>query len=277
MSEYKIRVMTPEELRRMQLIQTELLAEVDRICQKHGIHYSVEGGTLLGAIRHGGFIPWDDDVDIAMLRPEYNKFCRVCKDELDSDNYFFQTHETDTEYRWGYAKVLKNGTSFIRYGQEHMKMRRGVYVEIFPMDGIPKNPFAVKMFNITRLLCRKIMWSEVGKYQCKGWFTRLWFRFLNLIPVDRAFDILNGLARKYSVDKSKYVTCLSFPDCWVKGYKGFKKEYYINTKRARFENITVNIPEKEKELLCTLYGETYMEFPPESERVTHIPTSNFEF
>lgn len=277
MNEYKVRTMNPEELRRMQLIQTELLAEVDRICLKHGIHYSVEGGTLLGAIRHKGFIPWDDDVDIAMLRPEYEKFCQVCEQEIDKEKYFFQNHTTDNEYRWGYAKVLRNNTSFTRYGQEHMKMRRGVYVEIFPMDGIPKNFFTRKIFNFTRLICRKIMWSEVGKLQCKNWFIRAWFSLLNTIPVDKAFSMLDKLAKKYSVEKSEYVTCLSFPDCWVKGCKGFKKEYYIETERADFENITVNVPVKSKELLVTLYGETYMEFPPESERKTHIPTSDFQF
>lgn len=102
---YAIKYMNSDELRKMQLIQLELLEEVDRICTKYGISYSVEGGTLLGTVRHKGFIPWDDDVDIAMVRSEYIKFCRACEKELDNAKYFFQTHDTDPEYRWGYAKV----------------------------------------------------------------------------------------------------------------------------------------------------------------------------
>lgn len=274
---YAIRHMTSEELRRMQLIQAELLEEVDRICTKHHISYSVEGGTLLGAVRHKGFIPWDDDVDIAMLRSEYRKFCRVCEKELDKDKYFFQNHDTDPEYRWGYAKVLKNGTSFVRYGQEHMKMRRGVYVEIFPMDGIPESRTERKIYNLLRVCCRKIMWSEVGKVSCESAGMRLWFGILNKIPVDRAFAVLDFLAKKYDERKTKYVTCLSFTDCWVKGYHGFKREYYLNTKRMTFEGREVNVPQKEKELLATLYGKDYMTPPLVEDRETHIPTSSFEF
>lgn len=274
---YTIREMTKEELRRMQLIQLELLQEVDRICTKHHISYSVEGGTLLGAVRHGGFIPWDDDVDIAMVRSEYRKFCKVCKKELDSEKYFFQNHDTDPEYRWGYAKVLKNGTSFVRYGQEHLKMRRGVYVEIFPMDGIPEGPIEKKFYNFLRVCCRKVMWSEVGKISCKSIGMRLWFGMVNRIPVDKAFAMLEFLSKKYDERRARYVTCLSFPDCWVKGEPGFKREYYLNTKRMLFEGEEINVPQKETELLVTLYGNDYMTPPPEKERGTHIPTSSFEF
>ena len=269
--------MTKEELRRMQLIQLELLQEVDRICTKHHISYSVEGGTLLGAVRHGGFIPWDDDVDIAMVRSEYRKFCKVCKKELDSEKYFFQNHDTDPEYRWGYAKVLKNGTSFVRYGQEHLKMRRGVYVEIFPMDGIPEGPIEKKFYNFLRVCCRKVMWSEVGKISCKSIGMRLWFGMVNRIPVDKAFAMLEFLSKKYDERRARYVTCLSFPDCWVKGEPGFKREYYLNTKRMLFEGEEINVPQKETELLVTLYGNDYMTPPPEKERGTHIPVSDFKF
>ena len=274
---YTIREMTKEELRRMQLIQLELLKEVVRICIKYHISYSVEGGTLLGTVRHKGFIPWDDDVDIAMVRSEYRKFCKACERELDKDKYFFQNHDTDPEYRWGYAKVLKKGTSFVRYGQEHMKMKRGVYVEIFPMDGIPENLIEKKIYNFLRVCCRKIMWSEVGKVSCKSKGMRLWFQLLNLIPVDRAFAILDFLAKKYDERKARYVTCLSFPDCWVKGEPGFKRKYYLDTKRMLFEGEEINVPKKEKELLITLYGKNYMTPPPIEDRVTHIPTSSFEF
>ena len=274
---YTIREMTKEELRRMQLIQLELLQEVDRICTKHHISYSVEGGTLLGAVRHKGFIPWDDDVDIAMVRSEYRKFCKVCKKELDSEKYFFQNHDTDPEYRWGYAKVLKNGTSFVRYGQEHLKMRRGVYVEIFPMDGIPEGPIEKKFYNFLRVCCRKVMWSEVGKISCKSIGMRLWFGMVNRIPVDKAFAMLEFLSKKYDERRARYVTCLSFPDCWVKGEPGFKREYYLNTKRMLFEGEEINVPQKETELLVTLYGNDYMTPPPEKERGTHIPVSDFKF
>ena len=127
-----------EEFRRMQLLELELLIELDRVCRAHDIKYCIICGTLLGAVRHKGFIPWDDDADIGMLREEYEKFKQVAN-ELDQEICFFQDHSTDPEYRWGYGKLRKTGTRFIRAGQEHLKCQTGVFIDIFPMDDIPKS------------------------------------------------------------------------------------------------------------------------------------------
>ena len=82
-------ILSKEDLRKLQLIQTEMLAEVDRICRKNRIQYSLDGGTLLGAVRHKGFVPWDDDADIVFTRHEYAKFYRACKKDLDTERFFF--------------------------------------------------------------------------------------------------------------------------------------------------------------------------------------------
>ena len=90
--------LTDIQLRRLQMIELELLQEVDRICSKCNIHYNIIAGTLLGAVRHGGFIPWDDDADVALLRPEYEKFCEACEKELDTDRFYFQDHRNTPGY-----------------------------------------------------------------------------------------------------------------------------------------------------------------------------------
>lgn len=95
-----------------------MLIEFDRICQKYGIKYSIESGTLFGAVRDGGFIPWDDDVDVSMTRKEYNKFLSVYQRELYSIRFFFDCHETDSDYIFGYGKIRRLGTEFKQVGHE---------------------------------------------------------------------------------------------------------------------------------------------------------------
>ena len=128
--------LTPQEFRRMQLVELELLKEIDRVCRQNDIKYVIFCGTLLGAVRHKGYIPWDDDADVAMLREDYEKFKTVCK-QLNPEIAYFQDHTTDSEYRWGYAKVRRSGTSYVRLSQEHMKYKNGISIDIFPLDDIP--------------------------------------------------------------------------------------------------------------------------------------------
>lgn len=108
----------------MQLLELDMLEELDRVCRKYDIKYCITYGTLLGAVRHKGFIPWDDDSDIAMLREEYEKFRKVAH-EMDPSICYFQDHFNDPEYLWQYGKLRRTGTTFVRAGQEHMKGKMG--------------------------------------------------------------------------------------------------------------------------------------------------------
>jgi hypothetical protein len=126
-----------KSLRTLQLIELELLQEVDRICRKCGIHYNIIAGTLLGAVRHGGFIPWDDDADVAMLRGEYERFRDACQTELDTERFYFQDHTVTPGYRWGYGKLRRKDTLFVREHQEHMPYEQGVFIDVFPLDAVP--------------------------------------------------------------------------------------------------------------------------------------------
>lgn len=161
------------ELRKLQLVELELLVEFDRICRKHNIRYSLTGGTLLGAVRHKGFIPWDDDADISMLRSEYDRFRLVCKMELDS-KFYFQDMENTNGYRWGYGKLRKKGTVFLRENQEHMPYEQGVFIDIFPRDGVPDGFIKWKIHKFFCYCVRKALWSEVGKIAANSMLVRGW-------------------------------------------------------------------------------------------------------
>lgn len=124
------------DVRAVQLIQLEMLKELDRVCQKHDIRYFLCAGTLLGAVRHGGFIPWDDDLDVMMLRKDYEKFLLIYKEE-QSPGYFLQTYETDKEYINLFAKLRKDNTIFMEEVTKDRDIHHGVYIDIFPLDSIP--------------------------------------------------------------------------------------------------------------------------------------------
>lgn len=169
-------VLTQEELKQLQRIELEMLIEFDRICRKCGISYSLDGGTLLGAVRHKGFIPWDDDIDVIMLRKEYQKFRKACETELDIERFFLQDYKTDPAYRWGYAKLRRNGTSFVREGQEHIRQHDGVFIDIMVADNVPDEPVKRRLHYAGCVLVRKLMYAEVGKkrkkIRCFDYFTR---------------------------------------------------------------------------------------------------------
>lgn len=111
------------------------LNEFDRICRKHGIKYYLGGGTLLGAVRHSGMIPWDDDMDVMMLRDDYRRFISVVESEINSDEFFFQSADTDSEYHSIFTKIRLNGTEFkTRFSSRFGNMHQGIFIDIFVHD-----------------------------------------------------------------------------------------------------------------------------------------------
>ena len=115
-----------------------ILQEFDLICTKHGIIYSLGYGTLLGAIRHKGFIPWDDDVDVIIARDEYNKFLAVIEHELSSD-YTFTDHDHEEKYYYAFSKIRSNNIDLKEKSVEYIGIHKGVWIDIFPYDAIPND------------------------------------------------------------------------------------------------------------------------------------------
>jgi lipopolysaccharide cholinephosphotransferase len=134
-----------DTLQRLHDTEQEILDQIVSICEKHSIVYFLIYGTLLGSVRHKGFIPWDDDADIAMTRAEYEKFAEACKTDLP-DTYFFHDINTDPLYWLPFAKVQKNGTLFIEQNQKDVDTHHGIWVDIFILDECKKpEGFLIKL------------------------------------------------------------------------------------------------------------------------------------
>lgn len=253
-------------LRRLQMIELELLIELDRICTKHDIKYNIIAGTLLGAIRHKGFIPWDDDADVAMLRPEYEKFRKVCETDLDADRFYFQDNRNTQGYRWGYGKLRRKDTLFLREYQEHMPYDQGVFIDIFPMDNIPDNYISRTLHNFHCFCIRKLLWSEVGKKADKRAMVRVWYRLLSLIPIKRIFNHYEKFIRRSNRRPTEMVRMLMFPSP-TKEY-GYYRRWYEHSREVEFEGHFFQGMQESEEYLAYTYG-NYMELPPVEKRKVH--------
>ena len=257
-------------LRQLQMVQLELLKEVDRICQKCGIKYNIIAGTLLGAVRHGGYIPWDDDADVALLRPEYEKFRKACKTELDKSRFVFQDHRNTKGYRWGYGKLRMKNTLFLREHQEHMPYFQGVFIDIFPLDNVPDNYYLRCLHNFGCFCIRKMLWSEVGKYADKSAPMRTVYSALSRIPAEKVFEVYHFLIVLSNVKKTKWVRILTFPT--PNDQYGYLRKWYENSAKIEFEGIEFDGIKDYNGYLSFKFGE-YMKLPPKDKRKVH-PVTN---
>lgn len=261
-----------DTLRQLQLIELEMLIEVDRICKKCGINYNIIGGTLLGAVRHGGFIPWDDDADLAMLRSEYEKFREACKTELDHDRFYFQDYRNTPGYRWGYGKLRRKDTLFLREHQEHMPYDQGVFIDIFPLDSVPDSYLLRRLKDLECFCIRKILWSAVGKYSDKSLLYRWWYRVLHKIPEAVIFKYLNRLIARSNSEITQRVRILLMPapnkECC------YYRKWFETGVEVDFEGYPLRGIEDYDGFLSFEFGD-YLQLPPVEKRKVH-PVSKIQ-
>lgn len=258
------------ELRDIQLIQLEMLVEVDRICTKHNIKYCISAGTLLGAVRHGGFIPWDDDADVAFLRAEYEKFREICKEELDHERFYFQDSLSTPGYRWGYGKLRRKGTKFIRLNQEFMPYEQGIFIDLMPYDSVPNQYIARKVHTFRCFLYRKCFWAPVGKKTACG-LEKLMYLILDKIPDEKLFASYYKYI--HMVNRSQNTRRIRISTIPVPGKEnGYLRYCFLDTVPIRFEEILL-MGMKDYECYLSYKYENYMELPPVTKRKSHPVSS----
>ena len=265
---------TDEELRKLHEVLLKLLSEVNRICEKYNITYFATGGTAIGAVRHKGFIPWDDDLDIGMTRDNYEKFLKVCKDEL-SDQFFILNYETNKNYYAYFSKLCIRGTTFVESETTHLKYDHCVFLDIFPYDNVPndlkqRNKF-YKKINISYQLYKcKSLWKVsnlAGKKQkLIGSFARPIIHILLLpIPKKSLYNHLNNLIQSYNNTNCCYITTLGHDINLV------EKKNSEDIITVPFENISIHMFRNYDSWLRQQYGD-YMSLPPVNKRQNHCPS-----
>ena len=150
------------ETQKIQKLILYIANEVIRICDKNDIPYNITAGTLLGAVRHKGFIPWDDDFDFAMTRNDYERFLKACKKDLNTDIFFLQTAETDRNFAYSMAKLQLLGTEIIEDFSIGVDIHHGIFVDIFPYDKLPDGDVKRKKFLKKNHLLKTMLWIKCG-------------------------------------------------------------------------------------------------------------------
>ena len=265
-----------EDLELVQLCEELILKEVDKLCTKHNIMYFVGGGTAIGQKRHGSFIPWDDDIDINMVRNDYDKFLDVALRELP-DYLFLQNHRTDVNFSKLYTKVRIKNTKFVEYQYRNSEMEQGIYIDVFPMDSAPNDSdFLTKMdkqvLHLYTLYDYRV--NPSSNKPMNGYIERLRniikhiiHYILSILPKDFYSD------KYYKLLESNTVESDYMADFGTDNGKSFiiRKDVVFPVKRAKFDRIQVNVPNDIDTFLRTRYGDNYMMLPPKEKRVNHSP------
>lgn len=249
-----------------------VLIEIDRVCKMAGIKYFIYSGTLLGAVRYGGFIPWDDDIDIVMMRNQYDKFADACELYLNKDNFELQSIYTDPMASNGWMKLHDKHTAYIDGGRRKGAME-GINVDIFPVDNAPDSDI---ILNIRAKIINKMNFFYQYRFMRHDsnaplrW--KLFYLAIGLIPPwnEMKFKIeYENYIKKYNGKKTARVVYFSNANY---NLKVVPKECFESVEYMTFEGHEFSAPGNWKKVLETRYGENYMTPPPVQERVSQHGT-----
>lgn len=261
-----------DELRRVQQRELDILQRVIDICERHEIKYFMFYGSLLGAVRHHGMIPWDDDIDIAMLREDYDRFLEVAEQELEAP-YFLQTWNTDKEcFFGGYAKVRNSNTTALDYLHENRKSNAGIWIDILPLDKVflDMSKRKKQLYEIEKI--QKMLYIKV--YECDALimlgmkedeYQKLYME-CSKYTYDVLCDKLESVLKAASNEDTMLYSSLA-------QYKRYiERQFYTisefeSIRKMRFDNLTVSIPEKFHHIIYLHAGRQYMSYPPVHKRV----------
>lgn len=269
-----------ETLRKIQILELLCLEELVRICEKHKINYFLIGGTLIGAVRHKGFIPWDDDIDIGMLRKDFDKFIEVCKSELNTSKFFLQLPETEKgNADFEIARIRLNDTHFIEHHRRKLKLHDGMFIEILPYDDLPEDDKTAKHYYFKFKYLKRLVGIRMGYRYLLGILPKriLFYTvtfFSQIIPLRYFYNKTINYHKQYENTNSPNVFLLG-------GAYNYKKETHLRSTvqeftQLEFEGKTYPVPKNYDLFLREEYGD-YMTPPPVEKQVNKCLVEKIDF
>ena len=258
-----------DTLQHIKDVELLILKDFIEICDENNIGYYLFFGTEIGAVRHQGFIPWDDDIDVMMFRKDYERFLKVME-EKDCDKYTVFDIRYDEHYFFQFGRLSLNGTYWAEYWDRQVPFKLGIHLDLFILDKVPNNKYKRLFFMRRCLILSKLCSISSIKIEEHSGFvntaTNLLhsvFNAVGLTPKHFQKKLLK-LYRKYENDDCKY-----FADLTMNEQPYFKIEDFEPAKLAKFEDICARIPNNQEATLGQIFGD-YMTLPPEEDRVWHV-------
>lgn len=260
------------EVRKVQTKILDIMKYIDKLCRTYHIKYYIMGGTALGAIRHKGFIPWDDDLDIFMTPNQYKRFKKVFQ-YLNSEKYVIQEWKTDLNYL-EYAKVRMNGTTFIEEAFEQCAdLHQGIYVDIMILHKVPESHFIQKLVYFESKFVTLYALS-VRNWKAKTLGQKIMVKSLKFLPCKFILRLCYRRIYQYDYLKNNFKYCY-----WITPAKFknglFEKEFFQGTIDVPFEDTALMASPNIKRYLRYRYGD-YMKLPPVEERKTAVHAKFFD-
>lgn len=251
-------------LKKLHNIELMILSDFIKICDENNLKYYAAWGTALGAIRHKGFIPWDDDIDIVMFKEDHDKFLEIIK---NNEKYDFFTMENTCGYYKVFGKLSLKGTVFHDFWYENADFIMGINIDILIIDFVPKSSLFKKIYLKKRYVHRKLSWllevlnSDMYVSKNKEKIGRFIKKIFSLIGINQKFLLKHHNSLFNTKNDSVEV-------CEVNDRVIFPKYLFESIKKVPFENIEINVPEDYDNYLKIMYGD-YMKIPPIEERFNH--------
>lgn len=264
----KYNTTTPKQIENIHYCLKIIATEIKRVCEKNNIKYFLLSGSLLGAVRHKDFIPWDDDMDIGMLRNDYEKFIEVCEKDLNKEKFFIQRIETDPGFAKFYIRVLLYGTSLDYCYIKNTNSKKCLFVDVFPYDKIPNSKFLQKKQSLVTSFARRLYRHKLHYVDDNMTFgCKLELLLSPFFSKKSLIKMYNKEIQKYN--KKEHTIYVNSPNAGYGYYRErIKTEWITELKDFNFGELILPGFVKYDEYLTFLYGD-YMTLPEEDQRVTH--------